>query len=423
MTTVKLKCNFLCRALCMITRNIFFLLLLMVASCQQPVASQPESALLTDIAIEELQLDNQLKINRDALLKGTTEQMRIDAATIMLTDNDSQAKKILLDILTQSENTEARLAICKALSQSRTTVDKIKNKNDFIKPLIEILIKENGDLAQQASEAILIFDYKQIADKLESNASDASLPIKARLNLINALKLQPDVRAIYELLGLVDDTDVTIASAASSTLKALGMPIGTSAQNRKAIKKELEQKGRNAFLLDKTKWLDDQNRKLQIDLTLWQQKYLQASDRIYKGISDDEIRGKFLADYLSSSDDLLKIWSLTKVEEWLKGTNSQQVPTYIGELLIKLISDSNRDIRLKTADLLPFMGELNSAVPLANQIRVESDDKIRLELFVALGSACRYAFSTNSKITVSPEIRKQTLDCLLNTCSLQMQIK
>ena len=83
------------------------------------------------------------------------------------------------------------------------------------------------------------------------------------------------------------------------------------------------------------------------------------------------------------------------------GTKSK-LPTELGPVLVDLISHQDRDVRLKTAKLLSLMGQLSSAERLLKQLEVEQDSEVRMELFVALGGACYYAFSPNSGLKISP---------------------
>ncbi|MHC4720859.1 MAG: HEAT repeat domain-containing protein, partial [Planctomycetota bacterium] len=149
-------------------------------------------------------------------------------------------------------------------------------------------------------------------------------------------------------------------------------------------------------------------RDLKAERDRWRQEYLAASDRIYDGISDDVARGAFLAEHLASSDAIVRLWALDKVSQWRVGTKSR-LPTELGPILVNLISDQDRNVRLKVAKLLSLMGELDSAQRLLEQLEVEQNDEIKTELFVALGWACYYAFLPNSEIRVPEEVRKQTL--------------
>jgi len=383
-------------------------MLLFVIGCEQADVGRRQSALPVDEAIAEAELGKQLKINRDALFKGSSEQIRIDAAAVMLFSEDPLARKILLDALKQSENIAARMAVCKALSQARAEQKPIKHKENFIPPLFYILNTEVDASAKLAAEAILIFEYEQISKPLERMVADPSLLVRARLNAIYALRLQPDMRAIFKLIELLDDSEKQVAAEAERALRSLGKPIGKDAEARKQITSELKRKGRDEFFRDLLIRQEAKMRELKKESDLWQQRYLQSLEQVYGGISDDKARGEFLAVYLGTSEDVLKLWALEKVHRWRLGTKSK-LSTELGPILINLISDQDNDVRLKTAKLLSLMGGMNSAEKLLQQLEVEQNDEVRMELFVALGGACYYAFLPDSEFKILPEIRKQAL--------------
>ncbi len=393
----------------MSAKQLYPVILLLVIGCQQSGIGANNPALLANNAAAEAGLDKQLKINKDTLLKGASEQIRIDAATIMLFSEDPLAREILISVLKQPENIAARVAVCKALSQTRGMKEPIRQKGDFIQPLLEILTTEDSAVAKLAAEATLIFEYEQISEPLEKLITDSSLPVKARLNAINALKLQPDMRAIFKLMELLDDPEKQVVEASEKALQSLGIPVSKDAKTRKQIRDELERKGKDAFLRD---WLirqEAQMSKLRTEANLWKGLYLAALGRIYDGISEDAAKGQFLAEHLSSPEEVVKLWALKKVEQWRIGTRAK-FPAKVGPVLISLVSDQNRDVRLKTANLLSLMGQLDSAEKLLEQLKVEPDDEVRMELFVALGGACHYAFSPNPEFRIPEEIRKQTLE-------------
>ncbi|MEE9369920.1 MAG: hypothetical protein V3W45_00485, partial [Sedimentisphaerales bacterium] len=348
------------------------------------------------------------------------------AATVMLFSEDPMARRVLLEVLKQSENSVARMAVCKALSQSRAGQQPVKDKEDFTGPLLEILTtEEDFGRGKLAAEATLIFEYEQISKPLEGIITGTSVPAKAKLNAIYALKLQPDMRAIITLIKLLDaDSESEVAGASEEALRSLGIPVGKDAKTRKQIINELERKGREAFLRD---WLihqERQMRELENKLALWQERYLSALDKIYEGLSTDTAKGQFLAEHLGSSEAILKLRALEKVYQGRVGTAPKsKLPAELGPILVDLISDRHRDVRLKTARLLSLMGELNSAEKLLEQHKVEQDEEVKMELFVALGGACYYAFLPGSGINIAPEIRKQTLELASEYLSEQAPVK
>ncbi|MBN2455880.1 MAG: hypothetical protein JXB29_04985 [Sedimentisphaerales bacterium] len=365
--------------------------------------------------IEDKELSPQLKINRDTLLHGEQDKIRIDAAELMLLSDEPQARAVLLDLMRQPANAPARSAICKAIANTKASGKPIAQKEDFIEPLFSIFTAEKDiGTAKSAAEATSIFDYEQIAEPLERLSTDKLLPVEARLNVVYALQLQPDMRAIIKLINLLDDPEKQVSGAAAEALGSLGIPLGEDKESRGQIIEELKRKGRVEFLRD---WQIRQNqqqriRELQDELQWWQQKHLGLLEKVYESIEQDQQKGEFLAKYLASSNpSVLKVWALEKVYQGRVGTTSKlPIAGGLESVLISLISDENRDVRHKIAKLLALMGELNAAEPLLNQLKVERDEQVRLELFIALGVACHYSLSTDSGVKITSDIKKETLE-------------
>jgi HEAT repeat protein len=385
---------------------LVLMVLLVSLGCQQQGA---QSGSMTAEQVSRAETDTQLKINQEALLRGATEEVRLDAAMVMLFSDNPKARQVLKDTLIQSENKPAKVAICKAIVACRETRQTINAKKDFIEPLAEVLKKEDGITARSAAEAALLFDYDEIASVLELMAKDQALPVKARTNAIYALKVQLDTRSIILLAELVGDKDSQVSSAAENALRSIGIPISKYARNRQQIIAELRSRGMERF---QREWLIRQEARvseLEKERDLWQKMYLGSLNKIYEGLGDEGQRGKLLTESLGNSEDAVRLWALDKVSQWRIGTQSK-LPAELGPVLAKLISDNNRDVRLATAKLLSLTGELSSPERLAEQFRQEQDEEVKLELFVALGSACHYALVPTSGIQLSPELRRQTLE-------------
>ncbi len=390
----------------------FVFLLMLAAGCQQAKTSGRQPDIANSTIATETRLNTQLQVNKDAMLdKGSNEQIRVNAASVMLVSEEPAARAILLDTLRQSENKAARAAVCKALSLAVSKKERIKDRLDFLEPLMEILRTETDSVAKLAAEALLIFEYSRISPELEKMASDTAAPVGGRLNAIYALKLQPDVQATIKLLKLLDDPNQQAASSAAVALQSLGMPTGRDAETRLQIINELESKGRDEFLREWVVHRELQMRKLEAEVALWQKLYLAALEQIYNGKSDDEAKGKFLTEQLGSAQTVAKLWALEKASQWRKGTGAKpKLPPELEPILLNLISDQDRNVRLGTAKLLSLMVEVNSSQRLADQLKVEKDDEVKMELFSALGGACYYAYLPDSGIKIPSEIGKQTLE-------------
>jgi HEAT repeat protein len=389
---------------------LLVLVLLILTGCEQG-ATKVDNNMMAPTAETSPrdETDTQLKVNQEALLRGATEDVRLDAATVMLFSDSPRARQVLIDTLKQSENKQARMAVCRALTVSREARRPIRNKNDFIEPLANVLKTEEGNPAKFAAEAMLIFDYDAIANVLEPMAKDESAPVKVRLNAVYAMRVQLDIRAVTRLAELVEDKDKQVSGAAADALRSLGIPVSGDARRRAQILSELRTNGMERFQRD---WLIRQESRvndLEKERDQWRKLYLGSLDRIYEGISDEGQRGKFLVEQLNNSEPRIRLWALDKVSQWRIGTQSK-LPAELGPVLVKLVSSDNRDVRLATAKLLSLTGELSSAERLAEQFKVEQDEEVKTELFVALGAACHYALVPTSGSQLSPELRKQTLE-------------
>ena len=353
-----------------------------------------------------VELDPQLKVFKDSLLNGS-----VDAATVMLFLKDPKAREILLGVLKQSENSPARMAVCNALIQARVSKKAVKNDKDFIEPLLGVFDTKTDAEAPLAAEATLIFEYDKIRESLEKIFTDPNKPVKTKINAIHALKLRMDMMATIRLIKLVDDPHKQIADEAEKALHSLGIPVGKDSQTRKQNIDEIIQQGQVAFLRTQLIRQDAQMRQERAALDLWQRRYKSELDKRYESISEDAARGEFLATYLVDPETVVRLWALDKAYNWRVAPGSK-LPEKLGPVLIKLISDGYRDVRLITAKLLALMPKLDSASHLLSQLDAEQDDQVKTQLLIALGGACSNAILSNPSVEISPEmreIRKQTL--------------
>jgi HEAT repeat protein len=388
-----------------VKRLYLVIFMLAVASHLASIAQEKPPVPAQNTPVNE-ELDPQLKVNKDALLNGS-----VDAASLILLHTDPKAREILLDALKQTENSPARMAVCNALIQARVSKQAVKDDHDFIEPLLGVFDTKIDNEAQLAAEATLIFEYDRIKESLDKIFSDPNKPAQTKINAIRALKLRLDMKATIRLIELVDYPDEQVSNEAQNALHSLGIHIGENPQARKQDIISIEQQGPVAFLRTQLLRLDAQMRKEKAALDLWQRRYKSELDKRYESISDDAARGDFLATYLVDTETVVRLWALDKAYKWRVAPGSK-LPEKLGPILIKLISDDDRDVRLITAELLALMTKLNSASPLLAQLRIEQDDQVKSKLLEALGWACSNAIVSNPTTPISDEmkeIRKQTL--------------
>ncbi len=214
-----MDCDFL-KVIRMSAKRLYLIILILAIGCQSRIIGSIGTntpafgANAANGARTEAKPDVQLEIYKNALLEGPSEQIRIKAAIEMLGSENPLARVVLLDALKQTKNSAARMAVCKALIQAWSAKGEINNKDDFIQPLLGVFATEVAEESQLAADATLIFEYEKIGESLENITTDASKPVKTRLNAIQALKRQPDMEATIRLIRLVDDPEKQVSAEA-----------------------------------------------------------------------------------------------------------------------------------------------------------------------------------------------------------------
>lgn len=344
----------------------------------------------------------QLRIMKMALLMGPTEQNRLEAALELLHFSQPDARQILLEAIGLKENSPAVTAVCRALVTSRVAV---REKDDFRYSLLRVVRTSSGLNAQHAAEATLIFEYRDIAEELTEMTVATDQNRQQRLNAIYALSLRPiDKEAVSTIALLLDDDDKVVADAAVGALP-YWIPAG---MDKPAILRYLRRKSQSELVRD---WIDFQEkevRRLKQETLQWQKLYLAAIDREYE-VGEDVLKSQMLLARLQSDQNLVKIWAIEKIKvERLSG--SVVLSEDFTPALLALISDSDRRVRLETAKILANMSDRNPAEKLLEQLKVEQYDDVRIAVFESLGEACYFAFLPGSPITLSDQIRTQTLE-------------
>ncbi len=383
------------------TKRLYLIVLILVVLCRWPCHARENEPANGNEAPKKEQIDPQLKINRDAVLAGDVE-----AAGLMLIDGNPKAREILLDVLRQDENSPARMAVCRALIQARVEKKQVRDVEDFIEPLLEVFETQAAQEAQWAAEAALILDYDQIQEQLEKFVTDSSKLGRARINAIHALKLYLDKRATIKLIELLDDPNKRVSTEARTALDSLGISPGDSKPAQEAAIEQIKNQEAEVFLGNSINRLEAAIRNLTAEIDSWRQSHLGLLASTYKMLPDDASKGKFLAEHLSSSKPSVKLWALAEAFQWWKGTNPNFPQKQFEPILIGLISDPHRSVRLRTAQVLAMMVELNSARPLLAQLEVENDEQVKTRLFEALGWACSSAISSSEPDKLSSEIKE-----------------
>jgi HEAT repeat protein len=370
------------------------------AGAQEPA---PREELVSDPGV-----DAQLQINvyRTTLLESKSAKVQIDAASLLLSSENPGARETVLEVLRRKDNPQARAAVCEALNPARAGPRFVRNKEDFLKPLLTILTsEEDATITRPAAEATLLFGYSQVQPELERAVTDPALSLTVRMNIIYALKRHPDKAAVARLFSLLEGPEPALAEAARAALTSVGIAVNHEPQK---VWAELQQRGTEAFLRERLFWQERRVQELETSLSDWQKRYLSALSGQHDSLPD-ALKCAFLAEPLSSSEVIVRLWALDKLLELRNAKGTLNLSELEPNLLAR-ISDPSRQVRLRTARVLAKMGELNTSRQLLEQLKVETDEPIKRELLVALGEACYAGSMVTAGHKVPEEVRKETLE-------------
>jgi HEAT repeat protein len=395
------------------------LAMILFLACGFPVWAQTVLPVAETQAVPTSEVNQELALIKDHLFNNKDAATRMSAATVLLFKDDPAARELVLEVLKQAENPAAKMAVCKALDRSRRDPRSLKNKEDFLQPLLTILGTEaDPSVAQLAAEATLMFGYDQVQIGIEKIVG-ADQPVAIRRNGAYALQVHPDKRAVLKLIDLLGDSDSEVARVAGEALTSLGISFPEDAEGRRRAISDLEQQGPEAYLRKRLVRSEADIRTLKGGMQLWQDYYFTALGEWYGSVTDEAVKIAFLTERLKAPEPEIKLWALDRIEQLKKGTSKPKLSEEFEKTLLGLVSSRNRQVRLRTARVMALMWELNAAQRLLQQLQVEEDADVRHELFIALGGACYYASLDTSPFKVPDEVRKETLEWAVRFLSEQ----
>lgn len=351
----------------------------------------------------------QLRVYSEALMQGSSEEVRVDAAIGLLLRQDAAGRDVLVRALRASDNPLARASVCRALIRSRGLGGTVVPADLFVEPLIEVLTGSDEGVSKLAAEALLIYRFSDIEGPLMSVIKDTQRDIKVRLRGIYALQVRTEPQAFRLLIQLMDEPNPEIQQAAERALQeSFGIPVGTGRQVWTTILEQLRQKSPEDIRRERLLRQEMRLREIQEERDRWQRLYLSALDNEFE-LQPPEVRGRYLLERLNSDLAPIRLWALRKMNRL-----SGDVEPALRERLLVLLGDPEREVRLQTARVLTTMSVLNPAEKLLEQHKKETDSQVSMAIFEALGEACYFALSPGSNITLPESMPNEVLELAAN---------
>lgn len=380
--------------------------ILIAAFCFAPLAGraqEPSEPVPTVTPDEESA--RQLRIYSETLLQGSNGEVRVDAAVGLLVRKEKDSCRVLIAALESADNPGATEAVCRALIKSRGLGKAIAPADQFVKPLMTVLAGPNDSLARLAGEALLLYPFSEVREELKALVTDSQRETTMRLHGVYALQLRTETEALQILIHLLDDSTQDVARAAENALQeSFGIPTGTSRQVWSGIMEQLKNRSPEEIRRERLLRQEMKLREVQAERDRWKKLTLASMDKEYE-LLDAAGKTPYLKEKLASDLPSIRIWALQKA-----GRLTTEIDPEVRNLLLKAVSDENRDVRFQAARTLSVMSALNPAERLLAQYQKETDPPVALALFEALGEACFFALSPGSKIELEQSIRDQTLE-------------
>ena len=351
--------------------------------------------------------NDQLLINRSTLTSGSDDSIREVAARQLLIDQDPAARDILIEILRDYKNDKAILAVCNAIGISPDWEVGVPYEDDYIKPLLDVVVNTEGDVSAGAAEALALYPYEKIKVDVENILFDDEADQKARLNVIYAVGLRlSEKEAIAEIIALLDDKDPVIADKAGKTLQSW-VPMGSNKELWNYVRSELKQKNPDEILRNRLASQEQRVQKLSRENKILTDEIVNVYEQLYQLKTEADARSAFLVEATKKDIAQVRMWAVKKIASW---RNSSDLPMELKEAVVAIISDGDADVRLEVANLIVYMADANPSNGLMEQLKVEQNPAVELALLEALGESCYYAMLPSASIQLDEQVRVFTLE-------------
>ncbi|MFI4913286.1 MAG: HEAT repeat domain-containing protein [Sedimentisphaeraceae bacterium JB056] len=356
---------------------------------------------------DEPAVNDQLVINRAMLSSGSDDQIRAVAAKQLLIDSDNEAKKIVINVLNDTENIKAIEAVCNAISQSQQWENEIQYPEAYIKPLIQILDTTAPEIAHQAAAALSNYEYKQIKSGIEGILYGKESSQQSRMNAIFAVGLRLSEKdAIAEMISLLDDKDPAIAEQAGKTLQGW-VPMGTNKDLWNYVRNELKQKSPDEIVRDRLAAQETKVQKLSQEKQVLTSEIVSLYEQLYQTKNEPAARSEFLIEALKKKVPQVRRWAVEKIGLW---RNSSDLPEQLTSAIVSVVSDDDSAVRLAAAKLMVYMADANPTDKLLAQLKAEEVAEVQTALLEALAESCYYALLPSSGLKLDPQTRIYVLD-------------
>jgi HEAT repeat protein len=345
-------------------------------------ASKPTSIGTSTLADNSKIIQAHIKILKSAT--NPLETRKIAAGLLMDLDVPG-AKELLLKILSDKTDKQARLAVIEAIA------DREEPSSDYINPLKELLLGNDPEIQKATASALGRFWNKNLTEELIRIAEDEKGAIGQRLAAIEALGKMRSKTTVETLIRLMENAPKNqedrkeIETACGKSLEEITRAeLGT---NLKAWK--------NWWDINRTKtpvqWLQSQLDVATNENREYKKRLEQTEDELIKTFGqlfqisggNDAQKIKLLQSYLTGTLPVQRRAGLEIIKSYL--SPKQTIPPELAPTIRGLIDDKDPTVRRECVKVLGLSNDKDSLSLLVQQLDLETDSMVKQSILATIG--------------------------------------
>jgi len=303
---------------------------------------------------------------------------RSEAAQLLLTKPQNQAKEMLIGFLTDQMNPSARIAVARAIADIGAT------DTTFVDPLFDMLADDQEPVRSAAAAALGAYDDQAVLAALCRVARDTDTAEPTRLAAAAGLSRRMDKRAVETLIDLLADPEPSLRAASQAALaKLTGIhTFGASRPHWLAWWRANRDKPRQQWLAEQIDTLTRQSENQQRRLNDLQTRLDAALVKLYAATAPSgqaEMVTALLRDPLPE----VRLVGLRLASNRVAAgePSTEDAATVVRSLL----SDQSPDVRTNAARLAADLNDAEAAQLIVSRLSVEAEVATRTALIAALG--------------------------------------
>lgn len=334
--------------------------------------TQTQKALTSAEELELRTLTGQLADTSRAL------KTRMEAAELLLSRTYPQAADALMGFLADATNRASQIAVAEAIAKRGD------GRSEFIEPLMAMLTGEESSVRAAAARALSVYRNDGVTDRLIAIAQDGKRPAAVRVEVIASLPRALEQKVAGALVGLLEDRDPAVASAAGDALGRLAniRTFGADAARWRAWWNQNKDKPRSQWLAELATSLSRSQAELEAENARICERLAKATEDLYAAAQPAQ-RDAMLLGLLRDPMGDVRLVGLRLVEGRL--SSSAKVPPDVRAQAKAMLADADGRVRQKAALLLAALGEPDAGKVLLDRLAVEESPEVRIAVLTALG--------------------------------------